>query len=95
MVHPRRACRLLAPALVFATVGLASAEPLVTNGGFETPVTLSATPVPDSGFGLWALGPDHRAPSGWTMNSAFPGDLALISGDAHGGQAFVDRKSVV
>ena len=67
----------------------AHAESLLKNGSFEAVRTVTGAPSSDAGFGLWTLGPDRTAPTDWVLNSAYPGELLVISDGAYSGEKLV------
>lgn len=80
--------RLLASLpLLVAALAPAQAPPLLQNGGFEalTPVT----PGADGLVAGWTLAAPPQVPTHWSLNSAYPGHLAIGSAGAHGGEHFV------
>ena len=67
----------------------AHAESLLKNGGFETIHTVAGPASSEAGFGIWELGSDRSAPSDWVLNSAFPGELLVVSEGAFSGEHFI------
>ena len=84
-------CRVwtLAAAVMAVTSAAARAETLLRNGGFETARAVKGAPAPDGGFGLWTLGEGSLAPTGWTLNPAYPGECSVLAEGAHGGKRFL------
>jgi hypothetical protein len=82
--HGRRAA-----AGLLAVCGVARGDAQLQNGGFETTHTVTGAPHPDQGFGVWRLGADGKATTHWTLNPAFPGELAVLSDGAHSGDNFI------
>ena len=64
----------------------AQGESLLKNGGFEAIRIVKDAPSADVGFGVWQLGPGRQAPTHWTRNSAYPGELLVLSEGAHSGK---------
>lgn len=81
----------LLPLFVVLAVCSAWAQPdmLLQNGGFEDTRVVAGAASPDQGFGVWALGEDRLAPSGWSLNSAYPGSLEVLSDGAAEGERFL------
>ncbi len=61
---------------------------LLQNGSFEALVP--AKPVKDSGAGAWTFGEDRRVPSGWTLNSAYPGRMTVLDEGAANGKHCIE-----
>ena len=73
--------------LLLCTAGLAQAPALLTNGGFE-----ALKPVGPDAQGLvvgWKVGDPPQLPEGWTLNSAYPGEISIGTEGAHSGTSFV------
>ncbi|OGV70078.1 MAG: hypothetical protein A3K19_27615 [Lentisphaerae bacterium RIFOXYB12_FULL_65_16] len=79
---------LVLPVFVMATAVVHS-QPVLKNGDFEAVRTIDGPPSVDQGFGVWTLGPDKLAPADWSLNPAFPGELAIVSEGAHSGKNFL------
>jgi hypothetical protein len=60
---------------------------LLGNGTFEA--LAPATPGPDGLVSGWRLGDPPQLPGQWTLNPAYPGELACGHGNAHGGERYV------
>jgi len=69
-------------------MGADASSALVANGSFEALKRLQAPPRP-SVKGRWVLKGGLRAPVGWTLSSAFPGQLEIMEGDAADGRRFL------
>lgn len=92
---------LAAVSLLISVCALGEAKPLVANGGFESvaEVKLGA----DGRVQGWRLGQPPRVPAGWSLNTAYPGELSVCDTEpgkpgAHAGQRFIriaapDRRS--
>ena len=89
MLHRLWSPRLLAVVGVLAFAPACAGEGFLKDASFETAGAVQAASTPDIGFGVWTLGAGNLAPTEWTMNAAFPGELSVISGDAHSGQSFL------
>lgn len=77
----------LVAAAAWAAGPVAPEMPL-PNGSFETLTRLAASPTGNA-QGIWVLKSDLQAPTAWTLNTAFPGTLEVIDGDAAEGQRFL------
>ena len=62
------------------------AQPLIGNAGFETVRRVAGAASGDIGFGVWRLAEDRLAPGGWVLNSAYTGELAVLSERPHSGK---------
>ena len=78
---------LTVTSLAVATVAWAQAPALLQNGGFEA--LSPATPGADGLVSGWKLAEPPQVPSNWSLNSAYPGQLAVGSDAPHGGERFV------
>jgi len=79
-------------AVVLVSSGLparAQPEPLLRNGGFEEARVVEGPASGDQGFGLWTLGENKLAPAGWSLNSAYPGSVEVVTGGAPEGERFL------
>lgn len=81
----RTAQLMLAAAVAGGTV--AAQGPIVANGDFEAAHPVTGPVSSDIGFGLWTVGSGQRAPSGWELNPAYPGEVSVIGEAPHGGFA--------
>jgi hypothetical protein len=70
-----------------ALQGLAQTPELLQNGGFE--VLSPATPDAGGLVSGWTLGEPPQVPNQWSLNSAYPGHLAIGHDAAHGGACSV------
>ncbi len=61
--------------LVLITASPAKERPrsLLTNGSFELVVPAGA--MKDGGHGAWKVGAGGQVPSGWTLNTVYPGTM--------------------
>ena len=81
--------RLLLAAELLAVCGAAIGDAQLQNGGFETTHTIAGATHPDQGFGVWRLGADGSAPTHWSLNPSYPGELTVLSDGAHARRNFV------
>lgn len=78
--------------LLLSACALGESKPLVANGGFE--LAAEAKPGTNGLVQGWRLGQPPRIPTGWSLNTAYPGELAVCETEpgkpgAHAGQRFV------
>lgn len=77
-------------AVTISAAGVAVCQQtLLKNGGFEATHAVQGAASGDVGFGVWKLGGNNLAPDDWILNSAYPGELAVVSEGAHSGANFV------
>ncbi len=74
-------------AALAAQLGSPQQESLPLNGSFEA--TRAATAGPDGLVSGWKLGEPAEVPEGWSLNTAYPGQLDIGTGEAHSGERFV------
>ncbi|MBT3374777.1 MAG: hypothetical protein HN742_29590 [Lentisphaerae bacterium] len=70
-----------------ARVRAAEGAPLLLNGGFEA--TQPAYVSPDGTFSNWTFADPPKLPKQWTVNTSYPGRLAINSVDAHSGRGAI------
>lgn len=82
--------------LVASCISVSAAPPvsLLKNGDFETVRTVTGPATGDIGFGVWKLGSNNQSPTDWALNSAYPGELAVVSEGAPSGKNFVRIRCV-
>ncbi len=78
---------LMVANLALAAVALAQTPALLQNGGFEA--LSPAKPGLDGLVSGWKLGEPPQVPSNWTLNNAYPGQLAISSESPHAGERLV------
>lgn len=78
---------LVAGLAVGGAQALAAEAPLIVNGGFEA--VKQAKPGADGLVSGWKLGEPPEVPESWSLNSAYPGELAVSTDRPHGGERCV------
>ncbi len=74
-------------AILMAQVAWGQEPALLVNGGFEEMRTVK--PDAEGLVSGWKLGEPAQVPEGWSLNTAYPGELAIGTTRPHSGERFV------
>jgi len=82
----RTAVTALCLLLILTSISSAREGPrsLLGNGSFERVVPAGA--MKDGGHGAWKVGADGNVPAGWTLNTVYPGTMAVVGEGAADGE---------